>query len=268
VALRRTVSNIAVITAVHRRELATLFATIAPILATTSLKCWRRSTVIIAEACLLRWACLRLAALSESLAILGPTTVGLATGLLAMISRLALTTDLIAPSHRTRVRSISIRSIPRDHQNLSLPKTAKAAPTPELDNIQDSVDDELERKTKEFDCLLSTALLNIAKSLVVEGADAKILLINGSLGQFLETADRGDFRNRAPKATAHVFIAQLWQVAKNQRTCLVSSTPLNGGGMKRVLTNVTEQRSALRMMTQACDAAEHSKKVISNSDDP
>lgn len=76
--------------------------------------------------------------------------MGLATGLLAMISRLSLMTNLILPSRHTRVRSISIRGIPRNRQNLDLTKTPKADNTPELDNIQDIVDDKLERKTEEF----------------------------------------------------------------------------------------------------------------------
>ena len=76
--------------------------------------------------------------------------MGLATGLLAIISRLLLMTDLIVPSGHTRVRSISIRGIPRDRQGLSLTKPPKADNTPELDNIQDIVDDKLERKTEEF----------------------------------------------------------------------------------------------------------------------
>jgi PAS domain-containing protein len=234
VALGLTVSTIAVIAAAYRPEFAMLFATMALILAAIALWRWRRAPTMIAAACLVGWACLRLAALSEASDILEPTAMDLATGLLAMISGLALMTDLIVPSRHPRVRSTGIRAIPRDLQDLGLANTAKPDDTQELDDIQDRVDDELQWKTEEIDRLLSSTLSNMAEGLVAIGADTKILLINDSLRRFLdlsnntdlvgqdlevilfEVAERGDLGPGDPKATADVFVAQLWQMAKSQ----------------------------------------------------
>ncbi|MDE0807861.1 MAG: PAS-domain containing protein [Alphaproteobacteria bacterium] len=46
-----------------------------------------------------------------------------------------------------------------------------------------------------------------------------------------------------------------------RRTCLVSRTPLPCGGMTTTFTDVTEQRSALRVIAQACNAAGRGNKA-------
>jgi signal transduction histidine kinase len=287
VATGLALSAIGAIATAYRPDHAALFAPIVLILAGLVTWRWRRATMMIAAAAVLAWGVLALAEMSRVYNALDPTAMALATGILAVVSALALLSDLIVPARHSRVRSTGARGVPRPRRNLMMGNTEKAE-TPLED--EENEDDAIRRQIDETNLLLETTLSSMAEGLVAIGGESQVLLMNDALKRFLDLADtegleganfddilqkvavRGDLGPGDPGSAADDFIARIREIARNRepafewalpdgRTCLVSSDPLPGGGLISTFTDVTEQRNTLRVMAQARDAAERGSKA-------
>lgn len=290
VAAGLAISMVAAVTTAYRPEYAALFSPMALILAGLTL--WRswRATMMIAAITVLAWGGLALAATSGLHDVLEPTAMALATGFLAVVSGLALFTDLVVPARYSRIRSIGVGGTSRRRRGGVTVGGDKAA-WPQVTNAaEDNQEHALQSRSDETDQLLETTLSSMAEGLIAIGADSKVRLMNDALRRFLDLNDatdlqgkdfeaillvvagRGDLGPGDPKLAADAFIARVRELAEGQdpafewalpdgRTCLVSSDPLPDGGMIATFTDVTEQRNTLRVMAQARDAAERGNKA-------
>jgi signal transduction histidine kinase len=290
VAAALAISMVGAITAAYRPDYAALFAPVALILAGLTLWRWWRATMMIAAIAVLGWGGLALAEKSGIYAVLDPTAMALTTGLLALVSGLAVFIDLIVPTHIPRVRSGGAGGTSRRRWG-GVIGNGEHAPWPQRSNsAKDDRARDLQRRIEETEGLLETTMSSMSEGLVAIGGNSEVRLMNDALRRFLdlndsenllgkdfqaillEVARRGDLGPGDPGSAADVFIARVWASAESQepafewtlpdgRTCLVSSDPLPDGGIIATFTDVTEQRNTIRIMAQARDAAERGNKA-------
>lgn len=277
-----------------RPELAVMFTPVALILA--GLVTWRRhwSAMTVAAAAMVIWGSFPLIQMLGFQDAIASDEMALATGFLAIVSGLAIFTDLVIPGRYSRERSGGIRRKPRSRPEPIF------RPAPSLGNVMrdDDADwdgaeiDEPDRSV-ELNQLLTTILASMTEGLVVLDADGNVVVMNDTLRRFLDLPDRPDARNGGPLAfrplldqvaergdlgvgdprqAAAAFHAHLQHVAEHRepafewdlpdgRTCLVSSDSLPDGGLLATFTEITEQRNTLRVMSQARDAAERGNRA-------
>lgn len=271
--------------------LATLFEPAALALAGFTAWRWRWSAMTIVALAMIAWAGLTIAQQTVFSVEFSSHEMILATSLLAIVSGLALFTELVRPGRYPRERSGGIRRRPR-----SRPDPLVNLSTPADTAFQDPDEDEghaevqAREQSLEISRLLSTILSSMTEGLVVLDGAGKIVVMNDTFRRFLDLSDkpeeteldfqtllnkvalRGDLGPGDPGEAAEAFLAQLRDIAENHdpafewdlpdgRACLVSSDTMPDGGLLATFTEITEQRNTLRVMSQARDAAERGNRA-------